>query len=202
MAYPVDVSVEYGDGERSRGLAVAGIFFPIKLLLAIPLAIVIAFVQMGAFIAGYIGFWIIAFTGNLSPGIARFLHNALGWNIRLSAWIASLRDEYPAFALEQPEYQASVIITEPTLERSRGLAVTGIIWFLKGILLIPHVIVLYFVGIAAGIAGWIAFWAIAFTGIYPEGIFTFVVGTLRWSTRTSAWLFSLTDEYPPFALND
>lgn len=202
MAYPVDVSIEYGDGERSRGLAVAGILFPIKMLLALPLAIVIAFVQMGAFIAGYIGFWIIAFTGHLSPGIARFIHNALGWNIRLSAWIASLRDEYPAFALEQPEYQARVIVTEPTLQRSRGLAVTGIIWFLKGVLLIPHVIVLYFIGIVAGIAGWIAFWVIAFTGVYPEGIFTFVVGTLRWSTRTSAWLMSLTDAYPPFALNE
>ena len=63
-------------------------------------------------------------------------------------------------------------------------------------------IVLYFVGIAAGIAGYIAYWAIAFTGIYPEGIFNFVVGALRWSMRTSAWLFSLTDEYPPFALNE
>ena len=68
--------------------------------------------------------------------------------------------------------------------------------------MIPHIIVLYFVGIAAGIAAYIAYWAIAFTGIYPEGIFNFVVGALRWSTRTSAWLLSLTDEYPPFALNE
>jgi hypothetical protein len=143
---------------------VAGIIFPVKLLLAIPQLIVLYVVQVVAFLAGWIGFWIIAFTGTLSPGIARFVHNALGWNLRLGAWLGSLRDEYPGFALEQPEYPARVTITEPTLERSRGLAVTGILWFLKGLLLIPHVIVLWFVALAAGIAGWIAFWAIAFTG--------------------------------------
>ena len=200
MIYPVDVTVEYGNGERSRGLAVAGILAPIKMLLALPHFFVLALVQFGAFIAGYFGFWVIAFTGKLSPGIARFVHNSLGWNVRITAWFGSLRDEYPAFALEQPEYQARVVITEPTLERSRGLAVAGIIWFLKGLLLIPHVIVLYFVGIAAAIAGYIAYWVIAITGVYPDGIFNFVVGALRWSTRTSAWLLSLTDEYPPFAL--
>lgn len=202
MAYPVDVTVEYGDGERSRGLALAGILLPVKMLLAIPHFIVLWFVQLGAFVAGYIGFWVIAITGNLPAGIARFVHNSLGWNVRITAWFASLRDEYPAFALEQPEYEARVVITEPTLERSRGLAIAGVIWFLKGLLLIPHIIVLYFVGIAAGFAGYIAFWAVAITGTYPDGIFNFVVGALRWSTRTSAWLLSLTDEYPPFALNE
>jgi hypothetical protein len=201
MNYPVDVTVDYGTGERSRGLAVAGILIPIKLLLAIPHFFALWFVQVGAYFASYVGFWIIAFTGSLSPGIARFVHNSLGWSVRITAWIGSLDDEYPAFALEQPEYPARVVITEPTLERSRGLAVSGIIWFLKGILLLPHIFVLYFVGIAAGIAGYIAYWVVAFTGVYPEGIFNFVVGALRWSTRINAWLFSLTDEYPPFALD-
>jgi hypothetical protein len=200
MAYPVDVRVEYGDGVRSRGLAVAGIFFPIKMLMALPHMFVLAFVYIGAFFATWFGYWAIVFTGNLPPGIARFVHNTLGWSTRIGAWIASMRDEYPAFAMEQPEYQASVVITEPNLERSRGLAVTGLLFLLKGLLLLPHIIILEILGIVAGIAGWIAFWAIAFTGVYPEGIFNFVLGTYRWSMRTNAWLYSLTDQYPPFSL--
>ncbi len=170
--------------------------------MALPHIVVLYLVQFAAAVASWFGFWAIAFTGSLPAGIARFVHNALGWQVRASAWIASMSDEYPGFSMEQPSYPAAVIVTEPTLERGRGLAVAGIIWFLKGLLLIPHFIVLYFVGIAAAIAGWIAYWAIAFTGTYPEGIFRFVAGAIRWSIRTSAWLFSLTNEYPPFALNE
>lgn len=200
MTYPVDVTVDYEDGMRSRGLAVAGIFFPIKMLLALPHLVVLWFVQVGAFFVTLYGYFAIAFTGSLPPSAARYLHNALGWNVRMYAWIASLRDEYPAIAMEQPEYQARVVVTEPTLERSRGLAVAGILFLVKAILLIPHFFVLYFVQIVAGIAGWLAFWAIAFTGKYPQGMFDFVVGTIRWYMRTTAWLLSLTDEYPPFGL--
>ena len=200
MAYPVDVSVEYGNGERSRGLAVLGIFFPIKALLAIPHFFILYFVSIGAMFAAWFGYWGIALNGSLSPGIARFLHNYLGWQLRITAWMASWRDEYPAFAMEQPDYAARVVITEPTLERKRGLAVAGIIFFVKAMLLLPHIIVLYFVMIAAGIAGWVAYWIVAFTGVYPDGIFNFTVGVMRWSTRINAWLYSLTDEYPPFQL--
>ena len=198
MAYPVDVTVDYEDGSRSRGLAVAGILIPIKFLLAIPHLFVLYFVQIVAFFAAWFGYFAIAFTGNLPPGFARFMHNSLGWTTRIYAWIASLRDEYPAFAMEQPEYKARLVITEPTLARSRGLAVAGILFFVKALLLIPHFFVLYFVGFVASIAGWFAYWAIAFTGKYPQGMFDFIVGTIRWYMRTSAWMFSLTDEYPPF----
>jgi hypothetical protein len=202
MAYPVDVSIPYGDGARSRGLAVLGILFPVKALLAIPHFFILYFIQIAAVFGAWFGYFAIAFTGSLPPGIARFIHNSLGWNLRITAWLASWRDEYPGFAMELPEYEARVIITEPTLERSRGLAVTGILFFLKAILLIPHLFVLYFIQIAAAIAGWVAFWIIAFTGTYPDGIYNFTIGTMRWYVRVYAWLLSITDEYPPFSLGE
>ncbi len=200
MSYPVDIAVDFDDGRRSKGLAVLGILFPIKALLAIPHFVIIAFLSIGAFFATWFGYWGIALGGSLSPGIARFLHNYLGWTLRITAWLASWRDEYPTFATEEPDYKARVVITEPNLERKKGLAVAGIIFFVKGVLLIPHIIILELLGAAAAIAGWVAYWIIAFTGVYPDGIFRFTVGAMRWSTRTNAWLFSLTDEYPPFRL--
>jgi uncharacterized protein DUF4389 len=56
--------------------------------------------------------------------------------------------------------------------------------------------------IAAVVVVIIAWFAILFTGRYPQGMFDFVVGVLRWSLRVSAYAFLLvTDRYPPFSLS-
>jgi hypothetical protein len=73
--------------------------------------------------------------------------------------------------------------------------------FFRIILVIPHAIVLYFVGIAAGVIGFIAWWAILFTGKYPKGMFDFFVGFMRWTTRVNGYTYLLTDKYPPFSLD-
>jgi hypothetical protein len=85
---------------------------------------------------------------------------------------------------------------------SRVLAGLSIPFFLlRAIMLIPALFVLYFVGIAAGVAVWIAFWAVLFTGRYPPSFHNFVTGYVRWSTRCSCFLFGLTGKYPPFRLD-
>jgi len=61
--------------------------------------------------------------------------------------------------------------------------------------------VLVFLYIAAVVVVIIAWFAILFTGRYPQGMFDFVVGVLRWSLRVGAYAFLLvTDRYPPFSL--
>jgi hypothetical protein len=48
----------------------------------------------------------------------------------------------------------------------------------------------------------VAWFAIIFTGRYPENLFRYVVGVIRWSNRVTAYAFLLvTDEYPPFQLS-
>ena len=84
---------------------------------------------------------------------------------------------------------------------SRALAVFSIpFFFIRALLLIPAMFCLYFVGVAAFFVIWIAFWAVAFTGRYPSGMFDFVTGYMRWSFRVTAYLYGLTDQYPPFRM--
>jgi len=73
--------------------------------------------------------------------------------------------------------------------------------FFRLILIIPHVIILYFLAIAAGVVAFIAWWAILFTGKYPKGMYDFYVGYMRWITRFSGYMYLLTDKYPPFSLD-
>jgi hypothetical protein len=49
-------------------------------------------------------------------------------------------------------------------ERSRGLALLGLILFAKTILLIPHLFLLLAYGLVIQIIVWIGYWYIMFTG--------------------------------------
>jgi hypothetical protein len=70
--------------------------------------------------------------------------------------------------------------------------------FFRGILVIPWQIVQYLYGIVAQICAVIAWFAIVFTGRYPEGLYNFNSGFLRMSTRVNGFYYLLTDVWPPF----
>ena len=70
------------------------------------------------------------------------------------------------------------------------------------ILAIPHVVVLWVLGIAAEVVALICWFAALVTGRLPDALAEFQVGYLRWVTRFYAYLFLLTDEYPPFEFAD
>ena len=82
---------------------------------------------------------------------------------------------------------------------SRGWAALTIL-LIKFIALIPHCFVLIFLGIAQFFVALIAQVAVIINGEYPQGMFAFVTGVLRWATRVSAFILGLSDRYPPFTL--
>ena len=83
---------------------------------------------------------------------------------------------------------------------SRGLALLGLFFGIKGFLLMPHMIVLYLLMLLQGIVVWLGYLIVLFTGRYPRSMFDFLVGVTRWQTRINLWLFGVADEYPPFSL--
>jgi hypothetical protein len=71
----------------------------------------------------------------------------------------------------------------------------------RAILVIPHVVVLWILGVAWGIATLIAWFAIVLTGSYPRALYEFSVGALRWNTRVESYVLLFHDAYPPFSLD-
>jgi hypothetical protein len=72
---------------------------------------------------------------------------------------------------------------------------------LRAFMCIPQIIVLYILSIAACVVSFIAWWVILFTGNYPKGMWDFMAGYMRWSTRVSGYAMLMTDKYPPFSTN-
>jgi hypothetical protein len=70
--------------------------------------------------------------------------------------------------------------------------------FFRYIVSIPWQIVAALYGIVAQIAAVIAWFAIVFTGRYPEGLYNFNVGFLRMASRVNGFNYLLSDEWPPF----
>ena len=71
--------------------------------------------------------------------------------------------------------------------------------FFRLFMVIPHAIVWYVWAIAAFFVVVAAWFAVVFTGRYPQGLYDFVAGFARYQTRWLGYAHLLTDEYPPFS---
>jgi hypothetical protein len=112
--------------------------------------------------------------------------------VRSIAYLTLLRDEYPPFG--DDDYPVSVTFSPPPMPRNK---VTVAFRFF---LLLPHVLVLWLLGAVWFVTTVIAWFAILATGDYPETLYRFAVGMLRWNLRVEAYALLLVDEYPPFSL--
>ena len=122
------------------------------------------------------------------------------WNLaltqfsaRVSTYMMLMTDRYPSTDEEQSVHLNIEYPDATKLNRWLPL----VKWFLA----IPHYIALLFLSIGVIFSVLISWFAILFTGKYPESLFRYNEGVLRWSTNVSAYALLLTtDQYPPFSL--
>ena len=163
----------------------------VRWLLVIPHVLLLYLVGMLTGVIGFVAWFAILFTGRYPRGMWDFVVMAQVWSTNVASYILMLRDEYPPFG--EGTYPVQFDLVYPA-QLSRGLI------FVKWLLIIPHLIVLWFLGIAGFFAYILAWFAILVTGRYPRGLFRFMEGLLRWSLRVGIYSNLLTDHYPPFTM--
>ena len=148
---------------------------------------------MLAGVVAVISWFAIVFTGSQPRGLWDLVAMYLRWKSKVMAYGALLRDEYPPFG--EGDYPVQFGLGE--FPETRDRVTVGF----RILLVIPHWIILFFLSIAWVITAIIGWLAIMFTGRYPEGLYHFAVGFLRWSIRLEAYFLLIHDEYPPFSLD-
>lgn len=98
-------------------------------------------------------------------------------------------------------YPVDFVVPVDDEERSRGLALTGVL-LVKVILLIPHIFLISLYAIAVTVVVWLGYWYILFTGGKPFWVENFELIYLEWTSRVFAWFTSTTDVYPTFGTDE
>jgi hypothetical protein len=200
--YPVSLEIVRPDKQSRLTNFPLGIGMSIRFILLIPHLIILYFLQIVANIVYFIACFAILFTGNYPRGLFNFFVGYTRWNSNVYGYAFSAYDKYPPFSMDaQADYPLTLNVDYPEkLNRILNFPIfIGMV--IKAILLIPHLVIVVFLTLIGAIVLFIAQFAILFTGSFPEGMHSFVVGIGRWSTRTNAYLLALTDKYPPFSLD-
>jgi hypothetical protein len=183
--YPVRLEID-DPGQLSRLL----IF--VKWLLAIPHYVALFFLGIGAAAVLIISWFAVLFTGSFPEGMFNYLVGVMRWGVRVGAYLFLQTDQYPPFTLEDdPSYPVHLEIDYPRrIARWRPL----VNWLLA----IPAALAAAVIGFIAEIAVFIAWFAILFTGRYPQSLFDVVTISFRWSIRVYTFEYWMTERYPPF----
>lgn len=166
--------------------------------LVIPHQVWLGLLTLGTWFVSIIAWFTILFTGRMPDTWSDYVVGVLRYQWRVICYLYAWTNLYPGFNppaghVDPGDYPA-VLYCARALERDR-LTV-----FFRAVLAIPHLVVLNFVGVAAGVVMLIAWFAVLITGRWPQGLREFAIGYARWHMRFNAYLLLVCDEYPPFSL--
>jgi hypothetical protein len=186
MSYPVTFEADYV--ERRNRLSA---FF--RLILAIPVAIVLYVYGIIAFVVIVFAWFAIVFTGHYPRSMYDFVAGFLRFQTRVTAYAVLLCDPYPPFGgSPDPDYPVRMQFTGPLEHYSRLKTLFRII------LAIPIMILRYVINLLLEIGAFAAWVVIVITGKMPRGLFDLMVLANSYTARSDAYLYLLTETYPPF----
>jgi Domain of unknown function (DUF4389) len=184
MAFPVTFDVE-----RPPGFQRAHVFLRVALL------VVIGWIGH-PFGLLWLGLPVVAAVLVSQKGGQRYLEESgptatrvLHWILDLVAYLALLTDELPAQGRHPVRFQ---------VERSGSPTVASAL--LRILFAIPSLIVLAILVFVGAIVWVIAAVSVLIAERYPDSLWRFLLGIVRWEACLLAYLASLVDGYPPFAL--
>ncbi|MEX2238852.1 MAG: DUF4389 domain-containing protein [Dehalococcoidia bacterium] len=217
---PVALSIVYPD-QLSRDLNLPLLGIVVKFFLALPAAIIVAVLRPGSlaglgetvepldnaivavsvlvfllYLMGPVG---ILFTGHYPRPVFDFVVAVQRIDARVTAYLASMTDHYPSPSFEEDPRDAAKLTIAYAEELNRFLNFPIVGFVIKLVLCIPHLLLLIFALVVSFALIFLAQFAILFSGRFPPGMFRFCAGTFQYQYRIFAFIYHLSDRYPPFS---
>ncbi len=186
----------------------------VKWFLAIPHFVVVSLLWVAFVVLTVVAFFAILFTRRYPRSIFEFNVGVLRWTWRVSYYATSAlgTDRYPPFTLGAADYPATLDVDYPE-HLSRGLVLIK-----SWLLALPQLVIVAFLTatwsfgqrdgagylVSGGLLGLLVFVGaliLLFKGRYPPRLHDLVVGINRWVYRVIVYVALMTDQYPPFHLD-
>jgi len=165
----------------------------VKWILVLPHLLVFALLAPVFFCVVIIAWFSILITGRFPRTLWNFELSYMRRSTNQTTYAITLqRDDYPPFG---EDFYPAVLDIAYAERLSRWKVLV------KWLLMIPNLLALAAVLAVAALAVFVAFIAILVTGRYPRSLFDFVTGAFRWGHRWGAYVYLMTDHYPPFSLH-
>ena len=197
--HPVTLTFDETEAQdRLWGIPLLGILG--RAILAIPHLLILWLLAIAVgFLVFFIWIPILAF-GRVPDGLRDFLGGFYRWYNRVWAYVVLLTGRYPPFDLGG----AHPVQTEfgPNPPISRWWGVPFISPFVRWVILIPHYIALWILGIVVGFAFLISWFPVLADGRMATWGYQLFGGWLRWTTRVTAYAIFVSNTYPPFTINN
>ena len=171
----------------------------VQWLLAVPQLMIANALRSLRQVLTLISLFTVLFTEQIPRALFDVIAMTYRYEWRAMSYALFLHEDYPPFDFQPSatddgvEVHSALNLTYPEhLERWKPLY--------KWLLAIPHYLVLVVLAIGAVFAVLFGFFAVVFTGEYPETARDFLVKAYRYALRVEAYVGLLTDRYPPFSL--
>ena len=169
-------------------------------ILAIPQLLVANALRGVRQVLTLIAFFTVLFTKSIPDSLFNMIVMSRRYSWRVASYALWMRESYPPFSFTMTPQDDGIDPAWLSVDYPQELNRWAPLY--KWLLAIPHYIALIFLEIGVLFVVIVGFFAVLFTGKWPEGLRRYVVGVTGWGLRVSAYVAFLRDECPPFSLQD
>ncbi len=183
---------------RLWGIPLVGVL--VRSLVVIPHYIVLFFYAILVGLLQLVMWMPVLVNGRYPAWGYSFVGGFVRWTTRVQAYVVLAASAYPPLSVGgYHDVDVQWDHSQP-VARWAGIPILGI--WIRLILLIPHFILLWFLGVAVAFLSLFTWIPVLVNGRYADWAYRIVGGQIRWQNRITCYLLLMTGPYPPVSLDD